>query len=241
MSILTKPYFVARKNNGVLFEPDSNTVLWLPGQDDAYSSTIRDRSGQGFNGTITGALWKQNGRGTWYLDFDGVDDIIAVPTNAVFDAMTECSVLAWYKPNVDLDAQATHRNVWTFYLNATNFIQCYYSHTTNEMRLFQLVGNVAKATVGTGGNEGESQVCHFTQCDFGTGGAQMWIDKVSIGTDTEEECVDDIAGAAFNIGTQIASGQPWSGDIALVRIFNAKLGGIVGAGIYQSERHLFGV
>ena len=71
MSILTRPYMVARKNNGVKWEPDTNTVLWLPGQDDAYSSTIRDRSGNGNDGTITGSMWKQNGQGIWGLSSPG--------------------------------------------------------------------------------------------------------------------------------------------------------------------------
>ena len=35
----------ARANWGLKFRPDANTVLWLPGQDDPQSATIRDRSG----------------------------------------------------------------------------------------------------------------------------------------------------------------------------------------------------
>ncbi|KKK77854.1 hypothetical protein LCGC14_2849430, partial [marine sediment metagenome] len=71
MSILTKPYFQARKNNGVLYEPDASCVLWLLGQDDAYSTTIRDRSGQGNHGTINDATWARTGQGLWYLVLDG--------------------------------------------------------------------------------------------------------------------------------------------------------------------------
>ncbi len=39
----------------IKYQPDASTIVWLPGQDDAYSSTIRDRSGKGNNGTISGA------------------------------------------------------------------------------------------------------------------------------------------------------------------------------------------
>lgn len=76
MNRLMRPPLQARANSGLAFRPDSNTVLWLPGQDDPQSSTIRDRSGKGNNGAITGATWKQTGQGLWYLDFDGTDDIV---------------------------------------------------------------------------------------------------------------------------------------------------------------------
>ena len=68
MGIMSSPALVDI-GTGIAFRPDANTVLWLPGQDDAYSSTIRDRSGQGNNGTITGATWAQTGQGLWYLSF----------------------------------------------------------------------------------------------------------------------------------------------------------------------------
>jgi len=54
--------------------PPASCKLWLPGQDDPQSATIRDRSGNGNNGTIVGATWIRTGKGLWYLDFDGTDD-----------------------------------------------------------------------------------------------------------------------------------------------------------------------
>ncbi|KKM64348.1 hypothetical protein LCGC14_1502330 [marine sediment metagenome] len=98
MSILTKPYFQARKNNGVLFEPDADTVLWLPGQDDAYSATIRDRSGAGNNGAITGATWTRNSQGLWYLDFDGSDDTVIMGNTATLNFSTgDLTLVIWIK------------------------------------------------------------------------------------------------------------------------------------------------
>ena len=69
MGIMNSPA-LADIGTGIAFRPDANTVLWFPGQDDAYSSTIRDRSGQGNNGTITGATWKNDTpSGLWYLSY----------------------------------------------------------------------------------------------------------------------------------------------------------------------------
>ncbi len=94
MSLMLRPPLQARANSGLTFRPDANTVLWLPGQDDAYSATIRDRSGKGNNGSITGATWKRNSQGLWYLHFDGTDDDVDIPIAA---ALTAGTFVAWFR------------------------------------------------------------------------------------------------------------------------------------------------
>ena len=75
----------ARANSGVLYRPDANDVLWFPGQDDAYSATVRDRSNLVSNhGTLTGTTWVKTGRGLWLQNFDG-DDVITVADHATLD------------------------------------------------------------------------------------------------------------------------------------------------------------
>ncbi len=75
-----------RANSGITFRPDANTVLWFPGQDDAFSSTIRDRSGNGNDGTLTGGVtWVQNDKGLRLLDFDGVDGKVDCGSDASID------------------------------------------------------------------------------------------------------------------------------------------------------------
>lgn len=66
----------------LISKPDASTVLWLPGQNDAYSATITDRSGLGLNGTITGATWVRLQSGLWGIDQDGIDDTITVTGSA---------------------------------------------------------------------------------------------------------------------------------------------------------------
>ncbi len=63
-----------RANSGITFRPDANTALWLPGQDDPQSSTIRDRSGNKNDGTLVGTAWVQNSKGFYVQSFDGADD-----------------------------------------------------------------------------------------------------------------------------------------------------------------------
>ena len=84
----------ARANFGITFRPDANTALWLLGQDDAYSAVIRDRSGNGNDGTITGATWTRLPSGLWGLDFDGSVNAVTFGTEVTF-ASTDFTVELW--------------------------------------------------------------------------------------------------------------------------------------------------
>ncbi len=107
-----------RANSGITFRPDANTVLWLPGQDDAFSSTIRDRSGKGNDGAITGATWVQNSKGLWVLDFDGADDIVNCGSDASIDDIFDGggAVEFWVNPRSDGEgsaAQLYSKGTWS--------------------------------------------------------------------------------------------------------------------------------
>ncbi len=81
----------------------ANTVLWLPGQDDPFSSTIRDRSGNGNDGALSNTTWLKNSKGLSYLDFDGADSLVTVSDVAsiqnIWDGGGAC--LAWINPRSD--------------------------------------------------------------------------------------------------------------------------------------------
>lgn len=65
------------------YPPSVNSVLYLPGYP-PQGSTIVDHSGQGNDGTITGATWAKDVRGLDYLDFDGSDDKVVIGSAATF-------------------------------------------------------------------------------------------------------------------------------------------------------------
>ncbi len=84
------------KPSGFPWRPDANTKLWLPGTGDPQSATIRDRSGNGNNGTIVGATWvKKNG--IWGLSFDVTDDIVTVKDAATIQNITQKTFVAVLK------------------------------------------------------------------------------------------------------------------------------------------------
>ncbi len=77
MGIMSSPALRHVRKFGPAFKPDANTVLWLPGQDDAFSSTIRDRSGFGNDGTLTnGVTWERGSKGLWGQRYNGSDDYV---------------------------------------------------------------------------------------------------------------------------------------------------------------------
>lgn len=90
--LLTKPF-------NLLPAPPAGCVLWLPGQDDAYSATIRDRSGSGNHGAITGATWVRHARGLWVQSFDGDDDINCGTGSSldIFSNTKLATFLLWFK------------------------------------------------------------------------------------------------------------------------------------------------
>lgn len=77
----------------------ANTVLWLPGQDDPQSATIRDRSGFGNDGVITGTTWVQNSKGLWGLSFDGTDDIVTIPQDSSINDLEDVTYSMWVRPD----------------------------------------------------------------------------------------------------------------------------------------------
>ena len=95
----------ARANLGLTFRPDANCVLWLPGQDDPQSSTIRDRSGNGNNGTFgAGAAaptWKRLPSGLWVLDFDGLNDHTLISYHASLNPKL-ITIEIWFKAATNL-------------------------------------------------------------------------------------------------------------------------------------------
>ena len=222
----------ARKNNGVLFEPDANTVLWLPGQDDAYSSTIRDRSGYGNDGAITGATWKNDTpSGLWALSFDGVGDYVRSTTPSGLSGNTACTLECW----VILGATGTRQPFVTWGTSVAD----------------------AKAWLEVSAADAwQMRVWDSGVCANGTPtpNTSDWVhvagvyDKTNTFIYTQGVQRNSTAYSTANIGTDDlflgdyqAGGLPLTGDLALVRVYSRALSATELLGHYNQERHLFGV
>ncbi len=106
--VMSSPALRHVRKFGPAFRPDANTVLWLPGQDDPQSSTIRDRSGKGNDGAITGATWVTGPKGIRELDFDGASGLVNCGTDASIDDIFDGggAVEFWVNPRSDGEGSA---------------------------------------------------------------------------------------------------------------------------------------
>jgi len=88
--------------------PD-NLVMWLP-----FNGDASDASGSGNHGTVYGATLTDDKDGN--LDsayrFDGSDDYIEIPDNAVLDSMSELSVCLW--------VNIASKSAWDYILSKNN-------------------------------------------------------------------------------------------------------------------------
>lgn len=216
----------------------SNCVLWLPGQDDPQSATIRDRSGNGNNGTITDATWIRQSSGLWALSFDGTGNVVKTGVVSVPSAFT---ALTWWKrsgASGGSSASDYHtiftalngRNDYNGFLVASDGTSCRgdintslgnYNSTTVTIAAtgWHLIGYMwtgSNLYTLTDGNVSAATVTTGT-LNSGTTGMRMgrWLD---------------------NNNYYLANGL-----IALPRVLNAAITATQFAGIFRQERSLLGV
>ena len=228
-------YTYARANWGLKFRPDANTILWLPGQDDAYSATIRDRSGKGNDGTITGAVWEQTGQGLWGLNFDGGDDEITIASDTSLNVTTDATFEWW--ANYDGNDSGTRPAVWDkgatevysitketlqmfIYFNGLttyNFINNFYIQDSWYHYIVTLVAGGALAA-------------------YRNGVAKTWGR-----TNPDVDQVLPVTASPLTIMENVARGSNLGGLSALFRLHSRALSAAEVLSHYNQERHLFGV
>lgn len=107
----------ARIAAGVQFDSSLRTGLgfWAVGiwhlDDGLGSPTVRDASGNGHTGTISGAVWNTACGDLGFgpcLEFDGVDDYVDVGTIDVPPNTTELTLTGWVRMNDVQDCTFTH-------------------------------------------------------------------------------------------------------------------------------------
>lgn len=86
-------------NQDVFMTNTAETVLWLPGQDDAQSSTIRDISGKKNHGALSNTTWLKNSKGLSYLDFNATTSVVNCGSASVLDNITPMTAIFWMAPD----------------------------------------------------------------------------------------------------------------------------------------------
>ena len=232
-SQLLKPY-MPRNPLRLRFHPDANTVLWLPGQDDPQSSTIRDRSGNNNHGTIIGATWKQTGQGFWYPDFDGTDDKITIATSTELDAVT-FTIEMWV--NV-LSSTGNYMLIHKRDGTTKGWSLEFRGDLNKHLALFVCNGGTwtildSNINAITTASVWYHVMVSYTAADKT---ARFYINGNAHGSEAWATALAAPTGIGMEIG-EYSGGQDFAGGIALPRMYNvAKT-----TGYYQEERHYFGV
>lgn len=218
------------------YVPDANSVLWLPGQDDAYSSVIRDRSGYGNNGAITGATWKRTGQGLWYLDFDGADDVVNCGTGASLDITDVITIKAWVNPEGLGEGNngkllASTLETWTIFMNAST-----------RLRMNVTDGAVAQQTVRTNANSVPLNAWTHAVFTYDEEIMKCFVaGVVQTATDSFDTGLQALGAEVLYVGDNGGSTRCWDGGIALLEIIHGAWTQAQVSNSYNQERHLFGV
>lgn len=217
------------------YVPTSSCVLYLPGQDDPQSTTIRDRSGKGNHGTISGAVWTRLSWGLWCLGFDGAgaaDDYIDCGSAASLDDLTTFTWEGWFYPT-GVGGGGGGR-LFDKNTKRLNFI----SANIIRMTLTAATTNCV-TTPSTSLTYNVWTLIRVTYDDTGDRKARIYYNDVECaytGQTAAVGALDSDAASPMRIGNTVTDPRGFAGYIALPRINNTTLGGH-----YRQERPLFGV
>ena len=217
----------ARANG--LSTPPIGCVLHLPGLPGG-GSKIYDRSPYGSVGTITGASWTRLPSGLWVLDFDGTDDYVNCGSDPSLD-LANLTIIAWIKTT------------------STGTTQTIFSNTSAP---------TYPGFIFSGGYPAAGRLQFYTQSSGWTANTETvndgsWHQVVVTSDGTTIFFID--GGSVYSVAQAVAntnSGNPkymgqyggsnyWSGNIALLRVYNRALSALEIRNHFNRERHLFGV
>ncbi len=223
----------------------NDSVLYLPGldYDNWYTGTIKDYSGQGNDGAISGAITRILPSGLPYLDYDGSTDETSIAQSADWNFGTNgFSLIIWLKCS-------TH---------ATNYHHIFNVGATSN-------GWISVQSLGTG--DGVAPNGWITRIDSNDAHVEANINTTVIAgtnkwhmltlvfnrtaafvytyTDGTNKVTNAIAGAFTTVNTNDAillmSPTNLQGYQALTRFVAGKYSDAQVASTFNQERHLFGV
>ena len=220
------------------YVPVGSCRLYLPGQDDAQSSTIRDRSGYGNNGTITSATWERLGSGLWCLAFGGTDDWVKCGTDSSLNFTSgNFSIKAWiYHDDLGTSDFMFSRGEWQ--IDGWD-VRLLLNNGDVSFRIFQvgaqqetISNQVVAAATWT----------HIVVVRSGTTGI-IYINGADQ-SKTQPAITNPVTSTReFTIGTYAAGATTaeWDGKMALWEVRNVAMTATQALGSYSQERHLFSV
>ena len=237
--------------NGYNYPPAiAGAVLHLPGLP-GQGTTLWDGTGNGNNGTITGATWVQLPSGLWGLKFGGVSDYVNCGAGASLDVSTgDLTVMGWvwYDTQVEDSAMPINKGGESLAVAGYEFEGGTTASGNAEKPYFRIcdgggvAGDSAQTARTAALNDGKWHLLTGT-VDRTAATINIYVDGALISSVAIPGTVGSISNAAqaLNIGGRTTA-YNFKGKIQGVRVFkNVALSLSQIAGVHAQERSLFGV
>ncbi len=228
------------KEERVFGKPPIGCVLDLAGRPFS-GDKILDNSPYGNNGAITGAIWKRNECGLWYLSFDGVDDVVTITDAASLDfAATESfTIKVWIKCADFLAYRSVLIKAGTgsiYYYMRVDITDGYVFCRIGDGAFDPFVGTIATTTITAG------VWYHIVfQRDVPNDLLRVFINGVQKHTATDTTTGTLANDGNLLIGNNAALTQDFYGGIALLEEIRGVWIASDVLNSYNREKHLFGV
>ncbi len=214
------------------YHPPASCVLYLPGEGDAYSATIRDISGNGNHGTITGATWDRLPSGLPILNCDGNDSVDCGGGASLQIGLSDYTIMTWVKLTID----QTHFIIGSDITNNPNPL--YVNSGTGRIRTALGATGFSPAVPS---NNITGQWRHLAISLDRDANADFVINGVSEGTaDISAKAAINLAIGHLYIGYSVNPGFAL-GLIGLSKLFLSALTAASIANHFNQERWMFGV
>jgi Concanavalin A-like lectin/glucanases superfamily/Bacterial Ig-like domain/Bacterial Ig domain/PKD domain/Glucose / Sorbosone dehydrogenase len=187
------------------------------GFDEASGATAADQSGNGNDGTLTGATRSAAGRYGGAISFDGVDDTVVVADSNSLDLTTGVTMMAWVRAT----ALGTRWRTLIFKERTGNLVYGVYANRNTGLPIAEVTtGTSVKSATGAAGLPLDSWA-HVTATYDGAA-LRLYVDGNLI-TTTGVTGVMPVSTGPLRIGGNAIWGEYFQGLIDEVRVYRRAL------------------
>ena len=186
--------------------------------EEGTGTTLTDRSGNGQNGTISGAAWSAAGKYGNALSFDGVDDLVSVADSNLLDLTTGMTIEGWLRPTT----AGTAFRTFVIKEDGSSHVYRIYANTSAQAPRAQaaIAGGVRTAT---GTTALPVNVWSHVAATYDGTTLRLWVNGNEVAAVVKAPSIATSTGA-FRIGGRgVSPGEFFAGLVDDVRVYNVAL------------------
>lgn len=201
---------------------------------------VRDYSGEGNHGEITGAKWTDEHSASWTLSFDGSNDYVDVGDVPVLEVTIPFSISVWFNPdawNPDNHDRLIDKGAWGGADMEGYAIASAYRSTNLIGRYGDDAGNGYDTVSSTTPSTGD---WHHTVYVVESGNQVLYLDGESIASSAHTADIG-YGPEPVTVGAQSGHAQYFDGKIGEVRIYDRALSDATISEHFENTKPIFGV